>query len=120
MRDRFALASFVLPVASCLVVLVAIRIAISLIVKKALKVAKKKPAQTAPSGESESPEASIEPPDEEQGDIALSALLAQPRVRPPTRLSRTPTHKMTPEQHATFASAIDMVRSEGHAAANSA
>ena len=109
------LAPFVLPVLSCLVLLVAI--AIAWIVKKALeKNNKKTPAQTAPSA-AENPEASTQPPDEEKGGIGLHV---QPRVRPPTRLSRTPTHKMTPEQHATFASAIDMVRSEGHAAANGA
>ena len=109
-----ALAPFVLPAVSCLVVLVAI--ATMLIVKKTHEKAKKKPAQTAPSGESESPEASIEPPDEEQGDIGP----LQPRVRPPLRLSRTPVHSMTHEQLATFTSAIREVITEGQAAAKGA
>ena len=104
------LAPFVLPVLSCLVLLVAI--AIAWIVKKALEKNnnKKKPAQTAP-GAAENPEASTQPPDEEKGGIELHA---QPRVRPPTRLSRTPTPKMTREQHATFTAAIHTVVAEGN------
>ena len=52
------------------------------------------------------PEASTQPADEEeeeQGGIGLHVL---PRVRPPPRLARTPTHKMTREHHATFTTAI--------------
>ena len=101
------LAPFVLPVLSCLVLLVAI--AIAWIVKKALE-KKAKKNQTMPSVTSESPEASFEPPDEEQGQGDIAPL--QPRVRPPPRLARTPVHRMTPEQYATFTSAIRSVVAE--------
>ena len=79
--NRAALAPFVLPVLSCLVVLVAI--AIAWIVRKALAKAEKKPAKTAPSA-SESPEASIQPP-EPQGEALSVPLTSQATPRRPTR-----------------------------------
>ena len=109
MLDSAALASLALPAAvlSSLIVLIVLVAIVDRQERETLERNAKKKPETVPT-----PEASTQPADEEdeeQGGIGLHVL---PRVRPPPRLARTPTHKMTREQHATFTTAIHTVIAE--------